>query len=174
MVRVGRDLKDHLVPTPLPWAVTSSTRSGCSEARQRENLVSLRMTHEKSCLHVKQKPKNRNLAEFFSAPGTQKPESWLHIGYLFHLRSRATFYKCLLKSTYLLKPKENKWWRFSQRLLWPYQGQIFPVSLHKHQWEINCTWSVIYHRNLMQLLDIYGEVSLSTMTTETAQRDYPY
>ena len=26
MVRVGRDLKDHLVPTPLPWAGTSSTR----------------------------------------------------------------------------------------------------------------------------------------------------
>jgi len=29
MLRVGRDLKDHLVPTPLPWA--SSTRPGCSE-----------------------------------------------------------------------------------------------------------------------------------------------
>ena len=31
MVRVGRDLKDHLVPTPLPWAGTSPTRPGCSE-----------------------------------------------------------------------------------------------------------------------------------------------
>jgi len=31
MVRSGRDLKDHLVPTPLPWAGTSSTRSGCSK-----------------------------------------------------------------------------------------------------------------------------------------------
>jgi len=30
MVCVGRHLKDHLVPTPpLPWAGTSSTRSGC-------------------------------------------------------------------------------------------------------------------------------------------------
>jgi len=26
MVWVGRDLKDHLVPTPLPWAGTSSAR----------------------------------------------------------------------------------------------------------------------------------------------------
>ena len=31
MVRVGRDLKDHLVPTALPWTGTSSTRPGCSE-----------------------------------------------------------------------------------------------------------------------------------------------
>ena len=31
MVRVGRDLKDHLVPAPLPLAGTSSTRPGCSE-----------------------------------------------------------------------------------------------------------------------------------------------
>jgi len=31
MVWVGRDLKDHLVLTPLPWAGTSSTRPGCSE-----------------------------------------------------------------------------------------------------------------------------------------------
>jgi len=31
MVSVGRDLKDHLVPTPLPSAGTSSTRPGCSE-----------------------------------------------------------------------------------------------------------------------------------------------
>ena len=29
MVWVGRDLKDHLVPTPLPWAGTSSTSPGC-------------------------------------------------------------------------------------------------------------------------------------------------
>jgi len=28
MVWVGRDLKDHLVPTPLPRAETSSTRPG--------------------------------------------------------------------------------------------------------------------------------------------------
>jgi len=31
MVRVGRDLKDHLVPTPLTWAGTPSTRSGFSK-----------------------------------------------------------------------------------------------------------------------------------------------
>ena len=31
MVRVGRDLKAHLVPTPLPSAGTPSTRPGCSE-----------------------------------------------------------------------------------------------------------------------------------------------
>jgi len=31
MVWVGKDLKDHLVTTPLPWAWTSSTRPGCSE-----------------------------------------------------------------------------------------------------------------------------------------------
>jgi len=31
MVWVGRDLNDHLVPTPLPWAGTSSTRPGCLE-----------------------------------------------------------------------------------------------------------------------------------------------
>ena len=31
MVWVGRNLKDHLVPTPLPWTGTSSTRPGCSE-----------------------------------------------------------------------------------------------------------------------------------------------
>jgi len=30
MVWVGRDLKDHLIPTPLAWAGTSSTRPGCS------------------------------------------------------------------------------------------------------------------------------------------------
>ena len=27
MVWIGKDLKDHLVPTPLPWAGTPSTRS---------------------------------------------------------------------------------------------------------------------------------------------------
>ena len=31
MVWLGRDLKDHLVPTSLPWTGTSSTRLGCSE-----------------------------------------------------------------------------------------------------------------------------------------------
>ena len=31
MVWAGRDSKDHLVPTPLPWAGTPSTRPGCSE-----------------------------------------------------------------------------------------------------------------------------------------------
>jgi len=31
MVWVGRDLKDHLVPTTLPWAGTPYTRPGCSE-----------------------------------------------------------------------------------------------------------------------------------------------
>jgi len=30
-VWVGRDLKDHLLPTPLPWAGTPCTRPGCSE-----------------------------------------------------------------------------------------------------------------------------------------------
>ena len=33
MVWAGRDLKDRLVPTPLPWAGTPSTRAGCSEPR---------------------------------------------------------------------------------------------------------------------------------------------
>ena len=31
IVWVGRDLKDHLVPTPSPWAGTPSTRPGCSK-----------------------------------------------------------------------------------------------------------------------------------------------
>jgi len=31
IVWVGRDLKDHLVPTPLPWAGTAYTRPGCSK-----------------------------------------------------------------------------------------------------------------------------------------------
>jgi len=31
MVWVGRDLKDHLVPTPLSWAGAPSTRSGGSK-----------------------------------------------------------------------------------------------------------------------------------------------
>jgi len=30
MVWVGRDLMDHLVPIPLPWAGTPSTRPRCS------------------------------------------------------------------------------------------------------------------------------------------------
>jgi len=33
MVWVGRDLKDHIVPTSLPWAVTLSTTPGCSNLR---------------------------------------------------------------------------------------------------------------------------------------------
>ena len=31
MVWVGSDITDHLVPTPLPWAGTPSTRPGCSK-----------------------------------------------------------------------------------------------------------------------------------------------
>jgi len=31
MVWVGSKLRDHLVPTPLPWARTPTTRSGCSK-----------------------------------------------------------------------------------------------------------------------------------------------
>ena len=31
MVWVGKDLIDHLVPTPLPWAGPSATRPGCSK-----------------------------------------------------------------------------------------------------------------------------------------------
>jgi len=31
MVWVGRDLIDHIIPTPLPWTGTRSTRPGCSE-----------------------------------------------------------------------------------------------------------------------------------------------
>ena len=34
MVWIGRDLKDHLFPTPLPWAGTPSTRPGCSKPIQ--------------------------------------------------------------------------------------------------------------------------------------------
>jgi len=33
MVWVGRDLKDHLVPTSLPWARTRSARPDCSKLR---------------------------------------------------------------------------------------------------------------------------------------------
>jgi len=32
-VWLGRNLKDHLVPTLLPWAGTPSTRSDCSKPR---------------------------------------------------------------------------------------------------------------------------------------------
>ena len=32
MVWVGMDLKYHLVPNPLPWAGTYTTRPGCSKA----------------------------------------------------------------------------------------------------------------------------------------------
>jgi len=31
MVWVGSDLKDQLVPTPLPWAAIPSSRPGCSK-----------------------------------------------------------------------------------------------------------------------------------------------
>lgn len=31
VVSVGKDLKDHLVPMPLPWVGTPSTRSGCQQ-----------------------------------------------------------------------------------------------------------------------------------------------
>lgn len=31
MVQVGKDLKDDLVPTPLPWARTPPTAPGCSK-----------------------------------------------------------------------------------------------------------------------------------------------
>jgi len=31
MVWVGKDLIDHLVPTPLPWAGKPSTKTGCSK-----------------------------------------------------------------------------------------------------------------------------------------------
>jgi len=31
MAWVGRDLKDHVVPSPLPWAGTPSTRPVCSK-----------------------------------------------------------------------------------------------------------------------------------------------
>jgi len=31
MIWVGRDLVGHLVPIPLPWAGTPSTRPGCSK-----------------------------------------------------------------------------------------------------------------------------------------------
>jgi len=39
MVWIGRDLKDHVAPTPLPRAVTSSTRPGCSDTK----LLTLKM-----------------------------------------------------------------------------------------------------------------------------------
>jgi len=32
MVWIGRDLKDHLFPTPIPWAGTTSTTPGCSKS----------------------------------------------------------------------------------------------------------------------------------------------
>jgi len=31
MVWLGRDLIDHLVPAPLPWAGTPCVRPGCSK-----------------------------------------------------------------------------------------------------------------------------------------------
>jgi len=31
MVWIGRDLKNHLVPTPLPWSGIPSARPGCSK-----------------------------------------------------------------------------------------------------------------------------------------------
>jgi len=31
MVWVGMDIKDYVVPTPLPWAGTPSSRPGCSK-----------------------------------------------------------------------------------------------------------------------------------------------
>ena len=34
MICVGRDLKDHLIPTTPPWAGTPSTSPGCSELIQ--------------------------------------------------------------------------------------------------------------------------------------------
>jgi len=34
MVYIGRDLKDHLVPTPLPWAGIPPTRSGFSKPQK--------------------------------------------------------------------------------------------------------------------------------------------
>lgn len=43
MVWVGRDLKDHLVSAPLPWAGTPSTTSGYLEPLQvplKENIQS--------------------------------------------------------------------------------------------------------------------------------------
>jgi len=34
MIWIGKDLGDHLLPIPQPWAGTISTRSGCSKHRQ--------------------------------------------------------------------------------------------------------------------------------------------
>jgi len=31
MVWIGRDIRDHLVPNPLPWAGTPSTKPDCSK-----------------------------------------------------------------------------------------------------------------------------------------------
>ena len=36
MTWVGRDLKDHLVPTPLPWAGLPTTKSGIYSGAQQE------------------------------------------------------------------------------------------------------------------------------------------
>jgi len=44
MVWVGRDLKDYLVPAPLPGARIPSTRSGCSKETRKE-LKYLYSTH---------------------------------------------------------------------------------------------------------------------------------
>jgi len=41
MVSVGRDLKDHLVPPPLPWAGTPSARPGLLKACSHFPLIQL-------------------------------------------------------------------------------------------------------------------------------------
>ena len=46
MERVGRDLEDHLVPTPLPWAGTSSTGPGCSELHPTWPWTSSELVHK--------------------------------------------------------------------------------------------------------------------------------
>lgn len=117
----------------------------------------------------------RNVAELFSALRIQKPETRLHISYLFQLRFRATFYQWVLKipDHSFFTPKQNEWWRFSWSLISLYWGQIFPGSFYRQQWEISCTWRVIQYSYLMWLLYTYQEESFST-TTETVQWDYPY
>jgi len=45
MAWIGRNLKDNLVPTPLPWAGLPTTGSGCSDPYPAWTWVPPRMGH---------------------------------------------------------------------------------------------------------------------------------
>jgi len=64
MVWVGRDLKDHLVPTPLPWAGTSSTRplsltDGAEPSKQQNPFSTLQLTRCEGLQNAATSPHSR-------------------------------------------------------------------------------------------------------------------